>query len=136
MLRFGKAIVAGTAYAIAIFLIGSVLGVVRILALEPRLGALKATALELPLMLGLAWLVSAFLAHHAEIPPRAPDRLLMGGLALLLLLGAEMGLAVMLYRSVDYREPAALLGLAGQVAFALFPLLQARFFARRARALP
>ena len=136
MLRLGKAVVAGTAYAIAVFLLGSALGVVRVLALEPRLGALDATAFELPLMLGLAWLVSALLVHHAEIPPRVPDRLLMGGLALLLLLGAEFWLAALLWRSPDYGEPAALLGLAGQVAVAFLPLLQARLFARRVRALP
>ena len=136
MLRLGKAVVAGTAYAIAMFLFGSALGVVRVLALEPRFGALAATAFELPLMLGLAWLISAFLVRHAEIPPRAPDRLLMGGLALLLLVGAELVLAALLLSRPDYREPAVLLGVAGQLAFALFPLLQARLLARSARAAP
>jgi hypothetical protein len=45
-------------------------------------------------------------------------------------------MAAMFGRSTDYRAPAALLGLAGQVAFAFFPLLQARFLARPARLLP
>ena len=136
MLRLGKAVVAGTAYAIALFLLGSALGVVRVLALEPQFGPVAATAFELPLMLGIAWLISAFLVRQAEIPPRVPDRLLMGGLALLLLIGAEFALAALLWRSPDYREPAAALGLAGQVAVAFLPLLQARRFAPRARALP
>jgi hypothetical protein len=136
MLRLGKAVVAGTAYAIALFLLGSALGVVRVLVLEPPIGRLDATVLELPLILGFAWLVSGSVIQQAEIPPRAPDRLLMGGLALLLLLGAEFAIAALLWRSPDYSEPAALLGLAGQVIAALLPLLQARRFTRRTRALP
>ena len=53
-----RAVVAGLAYAVAVFLLGSAVGTIRILALEPEFGALDATALELPLMLGLAWLLS------------------------------------------------------------------------------
>ena len=135
-MRFGRIVAAGTAYAVAVLLIGTALGVVRVLALESQFGALEATAIELPLMLGVAWLLSAWLAGHCEIPPRAPDRLLMGGLALLVLIGAESLMAAVLGRTADYREPAALLGLAGQIGFAFFPLLQARFLARRFRALP
>lgn len=120
----------------AVFLIGSALGVVRVLALEPRLGSLAATGLELPVILCMAWLLCAFLALRCAVPARRGDRLLMGGLAFLLLIGAELGLAALLGRLPDYREPALVVGLGGQLAFAFFPLLQARFLARRVRALP
>jgi hypothetical protein len=136
MPRLGRAAVAGLAYAIAVFLIGSVLGVVRVLALEPRFGALDATIFELPLILGIAWLLCTALTYCCEVAPRRFDRLFMGGLALLVLAGAELGVGALIGRSPDYGEPAALLGLAGQLAFALLPLVQARFFLRRDRALP
>ena len=54
MLRLGRILVAGTAYAVTVLMVGTVLGVVRVLMLEPRFGALEATMLELPLLLGLA----------------------------------------------------------------------------------
>jgi len=67
-------------------------------------------------------------------------RLAMGGVALVLLLGAELGLSVLAFgRTIaehlaSYGSPAGALGLAGQVAFALFPLLRRRARARwRAR---
>ena len=137
MLRLGRILVAGTAYAVTVLMVGTVLGVVRVLKLEPRFGALEATMLELPLLLGLAWLISAWLTGHCGVAARLPDRVVMSGLALLLLLlGAEFALAIMLGRTPDYREPASLLGLAGQVAFASLPLVQLCLFERRARALP
>jgi hypothetical protein len=131
-----RAALAGLAYAAAVFLIGAVLGAVRVLALEPRLGAVAATGLELPVILCMAWLLCASLVISCSVPARKRDRLLMGGLAFLLLIGAELGLAALFGTMPDYRRPALILGLAGQFAFASFPLLQARFLARRARALP
>ena len=136
MLRLGRILVAGTAYAVTVLMVGTVLGVVRVLMLEPRFGALEATMLELPLLLGLAWLISAWLTGHCGVAARLTDRVVMSGLALLLLLGAEFALAIMLGRTPDYREPASLLGLAGQVAFASLPLVQLCLFERRARAQP
>jgi hypothetical protein len=136
MRGLGRAVVAGMAYAFAIFLVGSAVGVVRVLALEPRYGKLDATIFELPLMLGLAWLISASLVHRCAVSGRAGDRLMMGGIAFLLLIAAELGFASLLGRTPHYDEPAAFLGLAGQVAAALVPLSQACFFRRDIRALP
>jgi hypothetical protein len=131
-----RAALAGLAYAIALFLVGSAVGILRVLTLEPRFGALEATAFELPLMLGIAWLVCASLVRRCAVSVRAGDRLLMGGAAFVVLLAAEFGSAGLLGRAPDYEQPAALLGLAGQVAAALLPLVQARLFPRRRRALP
>lgn len=131
-----RAALAGLAYGIALFLAGSAIGSLRVLALEPRFGALHATALELPLMLGIAWLVSASLVRRCSVAKRAGDRLLMGGAAFLVLVAAELGFAALLGRAPDYAQPAALLGLAGQAAAALLPLVQGCLFRRRPRALP
>jgi hypothetical protein len=131
-----RAALAGLAYAIAVFLVGSAAGVIRILVLEPRFGAVIATAIELPMMVAMAWLICLSLANRCAVSPRVGDRMLMGASAFLVLVGAELGLAALLGRIVDYRDPATLLGLAGQLTLLLFPMLQARFFARRVRALP
>ena len=127
---------AGAAYAISLFLVGSAIGVVRVLALEPHLGALEATVLELPLMLGIAWLICASLVNRCAISARTGDRLLMGGIALFSLIAAEYSFGLLLGRPLDYRNLAAMLGLAGQIAAALLPLVQACLFPRRPRALP
>jgi hypothetical protein len=131
-----RATLAGVAYAVALFLVGSAVGVVRVLVLEPRYGALDATAFELPLMLGLAWLLCMSLIRRCAISARTGDRLLMGGVAFAFLFAGEFGFAALLGRTPDYGAPAALLGLAGQVAAALLPLVQACLFPRRFRALP
>ena len=131
-----RAALAGLAYALALFLVGSAVGVVRVLALEPRFGTLDATVLELPLMLGLAWLFCTSLVRRCTVAGRAGDRLLMGGVGFLVLVAAEVGLASLLGRRANYGQPAALLGLAGQVAAALLPLVHACLFPRDLRALP
>ena len=60
----------------------------------------------------------------------------MGVIAFTTMIATEFGVGALLGRLPDLGQSAALLGLAGQIAFALFPLLQARLFARRVRALP
>jgi hypothetical protein len=48
------ALIAATVYFLALFAIGFAFGTVRVLVVEPRLGALAATASEVPLMLIVA----------------------------------------------------------------------------------
>jgi hypothetical protein len=131
-----RAILAGAAYAFALFLVGSAMGVVRVLVLEPRYGALDATVFELPLMLGLAWLLCMSLVRRCAVSAGMGARLLMGAVAFGVLLAGEFGFAALLGRAPDFGTPAVLLGLAGQVAAALLPLGQACLFPRRFRALP
>jgi hypothetical protein len=119
---------AGVLYFLVVFAAGFVLGTARALLVAPRLGELAAVALELPPILAVAWVASRALARRFAIPPGAP-RLAVGGLALALLLLAEAALAILGFgRSpaeyvAAYLAPPALLGLAGQIAFALLPLL-------------
>lgn len=112
-------------YFAGVFALGFVLGTVRTLWLAPALGPLAAVAVELPLMLlASAWLCARIL-RRAPLSARAA--LGMGALALAWLLVAEAALSYLLagrnlwQHLALYSEPAHLLGLAGQVVFALLP---------------
>ncbi|MFN8521587.1 MAG: hypothetical protein U0821_00585 [Chloroflexota bacterium] len=129
-------LLGGCVYFLVVFGAGMVLGTVRTLLVAPRLGEAAAVALELPIMLAISWIASSKTVRYFGVPGTTPARVLTGGLALLLLLCAEVGVSVIAFgRTVsahfaDYLETGTQLGLLGQVAFALFPLVQAR----RARA--
>lgn len=122
---------AATAYWGIVFALGFVLGAVRVTWLVPLVGLLPATAIELPLILGGSWLAARWLIGRFGIV-RLTDALAMGALAFALLMAAECALAGALAGQTpaqwlaDFREPHALLGLAGQMVFALMPWLIAR----------
>lgn len=125
----GRALIAGLVYFAAIFAAGVALGTLRVLVLLPRLGEGLAVALELPVMLGLSWLVAGALIRRFGVAPGAA-RLAMGGLAFALLMVVELGVSVFAFG----RDLAAHLahlstlpgaaGLAGQLAFALIPWMR------------
>jgi hypothetical protein len=52
-----RAIEAGALYAITVFLIGFILGSMRILLVAPRLGETTAVIFEAPTMLAVSWFV-------------------------------------------------------------------------------
>lgn len=121
---------AATAYFALVFAAGFVLGVIRTLWLAPALGPLAAVAIELPVILCVAWLACAWVLRRWPLAPAQAAT--MGALALVLLLAAEAALSLLLAgRSLAehlalYRLPEHRLGLAGQFAFALWPWWQAR----------
>lgn len=125
-----RTLFTGTAYVGAVFAAGFVLGVLRTLVLVPLLGELAAVLVELPLMLTIAWLVCARILRRWPLSPFAA--LGMGAIAFLLLMGAEASLSTLLAgRSLAehlalYSQLPHQLGLAGQLAFALFPWIQVR----------
>lgn len=124
------ALIAGCAYFASVFAVGFVLGAVRVLLLSPHLGETASVALELPIILGVSWLVCGRLLGWLAVPDRAPARLAMGASAFALLMAAELLVAVLAFgRSVDehlaaYQTVAAALGLAAQLVFAAFPLIR------------
>jgi low temperature requirement protein LtrA len=83
--------------------------------------------LELPIMLALSWIASSWLISRFNVPARLPSRLVMGGMAFALLMAAEI--CVSMFESgrslsghlAHYHYMPAMLGLAGQLAFAAFP---------------
>jgi hypothetical protein len=126
-----KALIAGFWYFAAGFGAGFALGALRVLLVEPRLGPLAATLIEAPIMLAITWRLSGYFVRRFNVPAAPSSRLLMGGGALILLLCAETALGLLLGQSLAaqagaYGSPAKLLGLAAQILFGLFPLLQAR----------
>jgi hypothetical protein len=126
-----NAIKASFAYWAIIFGLGFVLGIVRTLWLEPYLGsAVCAVAIELPFMLAASWFGAGRLVARFGVERRGPSAA-MGGIAFVLLLAAEAGVGIGLMGEIFTQwlaglfEGAGLLGLCGQIAFALFPLMQA-----------
>lgn len=124
-----KGLLAGAAVAGVLLAAGTALGVLRVLVMAPRLGAGWALAIELPLMLAIAWVATGRLARRLAVPDAAGTRLAMSAAVLIVLLAGEAALAAgiggvspaaWLAGLVD---PAAWPGLAAQIAAAAMPLL-------------
>ena len=124
------ALAAGVRYFLIVFAVGFALGTVRTLVLVPRLGELAAVAFELPLMLAASWWMCDRLVRR--LPPGIAPRITMGGTAFALLMAAEFAMSVWRFDRppaamlARFASAAGLLGLAGQVAFALMPLVVRR----------
>lgn len=116
-------------YVAAVFAAAFALGTFRILVLVPRLGELAAVTLEVPVVLGLSWLVAGRVLRRWHLP-RPGQRLAMGGLAFALLMLGETILGVTLFGRTPAGSLAAmatlpgLVGLAGQIGFGLIPALR------------
>jgi hypothetical protein len=108
------------------------LGVVRTLFVAPRTGDLVAVLIETPIVLLASWFAARLSARRFSVPPHVPDRLAMGLAAFTLLMTVETVLGVMLFarplpqQFAAYGTPAGTIGLLGQLAFGLIPLLAAR----------
>ncbi|MEZ5893191.1 MAG: hypothetical protein R3C58_08620 [Parvularculaceae bacterium] len=127
-----NAAIAGAVYFLIAFAAGFAFGTVRVLALEPVSGPTLAVIIETPFMLAVSWFACRYCLRRYQVPASAGARLIMGGVAFAMLIGAEYLLSRYGFgRSSEafldaYRAPAGLIGLAGQVLFALFPLMQLR----------
>jgi hypothetical protein len=120
---------AGAVYFAIVFAAAFALGVLRVTLLVPAVGALAATCIELPFTLAISWLACAWIVRRLDAPSvtRAVG---LGGVAFMLLMGAEATGAILIFkRSLGahfgaYATAAGALGLAGQVAFGAFPIVQ------------
>ncbi|MFN3937371.1 MAG: hypothetical protein ACK4KW_07305 [Gemmobacter sp.] len=118
----------GALYFAGVLAVGVVLGTLRTLVLVPRLGEFGAVAAELPVILLAAWAICGRLVRGRGLSQG--QALGMGAVAFALLMLAEAALsAVLAGRTLTghlalYHEAPHLLGLAGQIAFAVFPLLR------------
>ena len=122
---------AGLAYWAVVFALGFVLGTVRVTWVIPLVGLIPATLLELPLILTASWFAAGWLVRRFAIAD-GREALAVGALAFAILMVAECTLAGVLSGQTPVqwlaglRQPHALLGLAGQAAFALMPWWRAR----------
>lgn len=122
---------AGFAYAVAVFAFGFALGTVRVLLLVPRLGATKSVLLEAPVILAISWIVSKVIVQRFHVRPEPVALGAMGGAAFGVLICLEFAVSVFIFGKAasaffpEYGTPAGAIGLAAQIGFALFPLVQA-----------
>jgi hypothetical protein len=129
MAAMSRALIPALVYFAAVFGAGFALGVLRTTLLTPLVGRPIAVALELPVILGISWWVCGRILRRAALG-RA-EAAAMGALAFALLMAGEAMVSTQLMgRSLPehfalYARPTQWLGLAGQVAFALFPLIRA-----------
>ena len=127
-----RTLLAGAAYFAIVFAAGFVLGAIRTLVLVPRFGSFTAVLLELPVMLVISWIACGKVLARFDIPGRTAPRLSVGASAFTLLMLAEVVLSLVAFDRApsDYLAelgtPHGLLGLAGQVLFALMPLAHRR----------
>ncbi len=125
-----RAVLAGLYYFAIIFVAGFALGTARVLVLVPRFGESSAVLIELPVMLAVSWLACRWTITRLKVPTTLDARLLMGGLAFAVLMVAEAGISVLAFGRTlaDHldacRQTPGLLGLAAQIAFAAFPMVQ------------
>jgi hypothetical protein len=122
---------AAIAYWAVVFALGFILGTLRTLWLAPAIGLVPATLAELPVMLAASWWAAGWLVRRFAITSLG-TALAAGGLAFALLMAAELALAVGLIGQSPgewlggFAALHALLGLAGQLLFALMPWLRVR----------
>jgi hypothetical protein len=124
-----RATKAGALYAVIVFLVGFILGTIRVLLLAPRLGETTAVILEAPIILTASWFVCRWCVGRLDVGRAVPARSLMGSVAFMVLMSAEICMGAVFGRSlVDqlaaYGSPAGAIGLAAQVIFAIFPVSQ------------
>jgi hypothetical protein len=124
-----KWVVAGAVYFAIVFVAAFVLGILRVTFVAPALGDITATLLELPLMLAFSWVCCAWVIRFLDAASLG-RAIAMGATAFALLMGAEaVGSSFIYNRSLadhvaSYATIAAASGLAGQIAFGLFPVAQ------------
>ena len=113
-----------------VFAAAFALGALRVTVVVPRLGTLMAVLIEVPIVLGISWIVCRQVVRLFDVPSEWLPRLVMGILAFILLMIAEPAIAIFGFgRSLtqyfgEFRTTAGLIGLLGQIAFALIPVGQ------------
>ncbi len=124
-------LVPALAYFAIVFAIGFVLGTLRVLLIVPRFGETTAVLLELPVILVSAWLICRWVMRRWAVSRRPGARLFVGLAALAMLLVAEVLLGLTLFgrdlagQLAEMTQGSGALGLAAQLIYAFFPVVQA-----------
>ncbi|MDT8855647.1 hypothetical protein RNZ50_11605 [Paracoccaceae bacterium Fryx2] len=118
-------------YLAIVFAAAFALGVLRVLVVAPRIGEVAAVLLEVPLVLAISWVVAGHTLRRWPGVARPGAALGMVALAFMMLMAGEALLSVLVF-GVPFGaylaamlRPAGLIGLAGQIGFALIPRLRA-----------
>ena len=120
------AIRSGVAFGVFGFGFGFMFGVVRTLLVAPRIGAFAAVAAEVPLMLAACTPLARWcLRRWAIAAPKTASAMglvaFATGMACEVVFGLSLGQTPQMMLEAIAR-PAGMLGLAGQIGFALLPL--------------
>ena len=132
-----RVIKAGLTYFALVFSAGFLLGAIRVPLMVPHLGVRTSELIEMPLMFVVIVLAARFVVTRFALPPAAGARLAVGAIALAVLVGSELSLAVVLQnRSLaDYiasRDPVSgSVYLAMLVLYTLMPAILARWRSSR-----
>lgn len=129
-----RAVGAGIAYAAMVFAFAFVTGAIRTVIVSQNLSIapLVGVLIELPIILFFAWQVCHSVMRWMRVSPDLGVRLLTCATALIAMLVAEYSLSAFVFGRTlpdflaSYAQPEALLGLAGQIIFATFPLFRWR----------
>ena len=122
---------AGLVYFAAVFGFAFLTGIARTLVLAPAIGATMAVIVEVPLILVVSWVAARWVVARYALETSS-DRAVAGGIAFVLLMDSEMVLAAALSGESPRQWAASLIavpgmiGFAGQILFALMPLVVAR----------
>jgi hypothetical protein len=123
-----SALFAATVYFLALFATGFAFGTVRVLVVEPRLGALAATASEVPLMLIAAYFICRWTIRRWRVPSTPSLRWIMVPWFLTLLFLFESLLGTVIFGRTLFEQwtsltaTAGLIGLSAQFVSALLPV--------------
>jgi hypothetical protein len=115
-------------YFLALFLLGFLFGPIRIFQLQPRFGKLVSVLIEAPFMISAMPWVALWNIQFFKIPADSISRLLMGGLAWVFLILAEIiASRLMMKMSFDrylkrLKTPHGLVGMGIMIIFAAVPL--------------
>ena len=123
------ALKAGMAYFAIVFAVAFALGALRILYVIPHIGETGAVLLELPVLLVLSWWICGAIIRRYAVPQHMGHRALMGLVSFALLMIAELAVATFVFGRAPaefldgFATPNGAIGLMGQIAFALIPLM-------------
>ncbi len=130
--EYAQVLKAGAVYFAVVFAAGFVLGPIRVLWAEPRFGVRAAELMEAPIMLLAIVLAARWVAHRLISAPSAAPLLAAGGIALALVLLAELTVVLALRgltldQYIASRDPiAGAVYVALLLAFAVMPAAVAR----------
>ncbi|MCU0831673.1 MAG: hypothetical protein MUC58_09200 [Rhizobiaceae bacterium] len=134
-MRHRTTIESGLIYGVGLFAAGFMLGTLRVMVVAPRFGDMAAVAMELPLMLGFAWVFAGWIVGP-EPAQGSAHWLAAGatGFAVLMLAEAILGLTVFGLSLTQFLSglvsgPGAL-GFGAQIISAFFPWARFRLAQR------
>jgi hypothetical protein len=120
----------GVLYFAFVFTVAFAIGILRTVFVAPVVGALAAVLIELPIVIAASWAAARLLLK--QMPFVAVRRAVIGATAFILLMVTECALAALLFDRTptkwanDLMTPPGLLGLGGQIVFAIMPLIVRR----------